>query len=271
MQVGIEQAGTVSVVETISPQVAEQYLTRNTNNRKVKRDRVSTLASDIATGRWEVNGETIKFDIDGNLIDGQHRLLAAIKAKRAIQTFVVRGLPRKAQDTVDAGAQRSAGDVLAIHGALHTNTLAATVRVVSAYDNQLLPALDKLTNAEVLDKATTQYPDLAASVAWAVSTPVKSTDLLTGTYFAAAHYLLSRVNREQAEQFLNQLVSGAGLVDGTPLHQLRRKLETARVGAQKYPNVTKLAWVLKTWNAVRQNGTFVRLTYKAREEFPVAV
>ncbi|KAF7277615.1 hypothetical protein GWI33_002970, partial [Rhynchophorus ferrugineus] len=79
-------------VETITPDLARQYLAFNTHNRNVRSYRVKGYAADMRDGRWTLNGEAIKFSADGTLLDGQHRLQAVIEADVAVQMLVVRGV-----------------------------------------------------------------------------------------------------------------------------------------------------------------------------------
>jgi len=80
-------------VETITPEKAEKYLERNISNyRKLETHRVDSYAKDMKHGRWELNGESIKFNLDGELTDGQHRLKAIIKANVPVQMLVIRGI-----------------------------------------------------------------------------------------------------------------------------------------------------------------------------------
>ena len=58
-------------VVRMTPDMARAILKNNPNNRNVKRDRVSLYASDMEKGRWQLNGESIVIDADGNLKDGQ--------------------------------------------------------------------------------------------------------------------------------------------------------------------------------------------------------
>ena len=70
-------------VEKITPELAREYLKKNTDNyRKLARGTVRNYAEDIKNGRWELNGETIVFAESGVLQDGQHRLAAIIQANK---------------------------------------------------------------------------------------------------------------------------------------------------------------------------------------------
>lgn len=71
-------------VMTVTPAMATEWITKNrSKNRKVSEATVLKYAEDMRSGRWVLNGETIIMDKAGNIIQGQHRLLACIEASDA--------------------------------------------------------------------------------------------------------------------------------------------------------------------------------------------
>ena len=69
--------GVVSTVETITPQLAKAYLEKNKDNRKTSRHRIGIYSRDMRSGKW-TPGSPISFFDNGDLADGQHRLLAVV-------------------------------------------------------------------------------------------------------------------------------------------------------------------------------------------------
>jgi hypothetical protein len=65
---------------------------------------------------YEDTGEPIKFDIEGNMIDGQHRGRAQVMEKKTVRYLVVRGLDIKAQKFMDRGNPRNLTDILVFEG-----------------------------------------------------------------------------------------------------------------------------------------------------------
>ena len=63
---------------TVTPEIAQEFLERNHNNRKIKPRKVDKFAYQLSQGQWITNGDTIRFDVKGTLIDGQHRLKAVV-------------------------------------------------------------------------------------------------------------------------------------------------------------------------------------------------
>lgn len=98
----------------ITPDIARQWLEKNIVNRRLDNFRVRQYAIDMKNGAWELNGESIKFDKDGKLVDGQHRLNGIIKANVPIVSLVVFDLSNVA--LLDRGRSRSEADSLVIGG-----------------------------------------------------------------------------------------------------------------------------------------------------------
>ena len=73
---------TVSMV-CITPEIAKYYLSYNTKNRKQSEKSIKFLVDQMEKGLFLENGESIVFDKNMKLTDGQHRLLAIIKSGKS--------------------------------------------------------------------------------------------------------------------------------------------------------------------------------------------
>lgn len=100
---------------TITPDMARGYLELNRVNRTLNKGRAKQYAEDIKAGKWELNGEAIKFYDDGSLADGQHRLAGIIIADTPIRTVVITELPKEIA-VQDRGRNRSVADVMQLKG-----------------------------------------------------------------------------------------------------------------------------------------------------------
>lgn len=122
--------GIETVVETITPAKAREYLKKNTNNyRTIKRSVIRSYAEDIKNGRWELNGEPIVFGKNGILKNGQHRLAAIVLANKPADILVVRGV----DDSIskyDLGKKRTDTDILNAEGFECDATLIAAANIV---------------------------------------------------------------------------------------------------------------------------------------------
>lgn len=131
-----ENSGPKASWVTVTPELAMKWLDEtNTKNRKVRQAHVDNMASDMLAGKWRgKNGEAIRFDTDGRLVDGQHRLYACIQAELPFDTLLVIGVDPEDYNSIGIGARKSFGDFLGpVHGEKNVALYAATVRLVFAW------------------------------------------------------------------------------------------------------------------------------------------
>src|SRR5258708_40251676 len=76
----------------ITPEMATQWLEKNTMNRRIRQSDVDNLTGIMKRGQWELNGETIIISDTGDVLDGQHRLSACFLGNTAFQSYVVIGM-----------------------------------------------------------------------------------------------------------------------------------------------------------------------------------
>lgn len=100
-----------TTLETITPAKAAKMLEHNTTNRRVRYQWRDQLAQAIEDGRWRLTHQGIAFNCDGTLIDGQHRLMAIVKAGKPVTMYVTRGMDRDALYAIDQGKGRTVVDV----------------------------------------------------------------------------------------------------------------------------------------------------------------
>ena len=146
-------------IETITPEIAEKYLQSNKVNRPIRQNHVGDIARDIKAGKFNTTHQGIAFDEQGNLIDGQHRLLACVKAGVPIQIQVTRGEPASNMANIDNGAKRNFRDFTELwqlqteHPAFRNAKTIGTIRSIvrhgynagiSLTNNEIAYILDKL-------------------------------------------------------------------------------------------------------------------------------
>lgn len=96
--------------ELITPETAERMLRRNYLNRRVNARAVDRYAARMKAGQWRESNDAICFDNRGNLINGQHRLMAVVKSGVSIRCDVKTGLDPECVYTIDTARTRSTGD-----------------------------------------------------------------------------------------------------------------------------------------------------------------
>lgn len=103
-------------VHVLSPERAQVLLLNNSGNRRVKSANLAKIMRDIASGRFQVNGESIIVCDDGSVNDGQHRCFGVVVTGIPIETVVAYGVSKASMKTVDIGDKRQAKDRLAVAG-----------------------------------------------------------------------------------------------------------------------------------------------------------
>lgn len=256
--------------ENIGPKQAAKYLQRNNDNRPHSSMWSDQLADAMSNGEYHVNGETIKFNCDGGLADGQHRLHAIVKSGTTQRMLVVRGVAREAFDTLDQGKKRSVGDVFARRGELHYVTLATAVRYVYCYENGWpiagsRTALRSIVAVELLER----HPLLRQSVAFVLQHDMRS--VLSTGYSAGMHYFCSKINARLADEFWAKLGTGESLTRGEQVYILRKRLLADRYASQGAARLTRdqlTVFCIKSWNAVRAGRVIKTLKWSEGEEYP---
>lgn len=80
----VQSNSTVTVL--VTPELALSLLGKNRKNqRPLAARRVREMARAMKTGGWISNGDVIRIDKNGSLIDGQHRLSAVVLANIPVE------------------------------------------------------------------------------------------------------------------------------------------------------------------------------------------
>ena len=103
-------------LETVTPDMARDYLETVMHQRKVDARVVANYAAAMKAGAWVVNGQPLIFDTEGHLIDGVQRLHACIQADLAFTTLVARNVHADTLHTIDQHRARSYVAVLESRG-----------------------------------------------------------------------------------------------------------------------------------------------------------
>ncbi len=245
---------------TVAPGKAKAWLKLNAeNNRNVKAAKVVQYARDMASGQWNSDsGETIKFDVNGTLIDGQNRLLAVIEAGIPIDFDVARGLPISAMLVLDSGASRGGADALKIAGATDRARTSGIVRWSILWDAGVYTGKGGKLNPTNTDIIIRYQSDPGRYNAAATrATDCQNHGVATGRPAGMAFYLFSQIDHEAAHQFFDQFISGANLVrDSGPL-LLRNRM--ARVKADRITPSEQLALFIRAWNMFRKEQLATQL------------
>jgi hypothetical protein len=242
-------------VYKITPSVAQMLLSRNPGNRTRSSRVVEHYAAAMERGEWTV-GPPIALDQDGDLLDGQHRLLAVVKAKIPVEFAVISGYDRELTfKHFDRGKSRSFADVLHILDVHDSRKVAPVVNILWSMKEQtstvggntyFSPTMDELT--AFLDRLG---PDRIAYSIKAI-TP-KASRLCRAAMLSALHYYMARTDRLLADSFMDGLGTGVDLETDSPLHHLRELLikEKMKPSSKRMNTKGKAQYISKAWTLER--------------------
>lgn len=135
-------------LEKITPKIAGEYLFQNKSNyRPLKRSVVNRYAEDMKAGRWETNGETIAFDENGVLKNGQHRLAAIVKSGVTVEMVVVRGIDKNVT-AYDLNSVRTATQISNAKGLDTSKSILSAVNLLFALNGNAHTKMEVVEYAE---------------------------------------------------------------------------------------------------------------------------
>ena len=231
----------------VTPEMAKAWLDQNTRNRKVTKGHVDKIARDMAAGHYSFTGDAIRFDSDRVLIDGQHRLLACVKAETPFETMVIYGLPPETQDKIDAGKARNASDIMSMLGHHNTVILSGACRLILEEKNEESMNKTKYTTSEILE-VISRHRELPSAVIHCSSKRYPrglSIPQLSTIYYVGKHILnVPRIS----DEFLAVIQTGIPMYEGDAAHAYREKIVKDTGGATAIKRHEKWRLFKHAWN-----------------------
>lgn len=266
-------ASVTSKVIMVTPELAEKWLSKNTKNRPLRDEKIDFWLSTMKKGQWTIATDSIGFDINGNLCNGQHRLHALIKYGKALPFNIMRGLPLESFNAIDTGTMRTAGDVLGGQGILASRSKAAII-VFLIYSKDGIktggggPSAKRITHQDALDF----YKKNKARVEEAHEASImytKKFKAINAKYIGALYYIFSKIDRDCAIRFFELYNSGLDLKIGSPVLTLREKLILDLNSSKKYHTSAKIAWIVLCWNSYHAGRTMKTIRHSEITEMPI--
>ncbi len=260
----------VEVDDTIALDVIEHC---NVRNRKVRQRKVGEFAEYIKEGRWQLVG-TMVFSDSGELIDGQHRMLAIAQAGVTV-SCIVTVVPQKNASTVDrfvdGGTVRNIADFLNSRGVEDSYRVAP----ILVYERNARITGNPLQGVKgTKDDYLALYRDmLPAQFKKVFDVMPRALHKTLGVNRAfldwfALHASFS--DTSAAELFFGLLKEPAGLSDTDPCWVLRELLIDMQRKGVKTELVKQAHMVAKAWKlfALNQKATNSKVKHRIHEEWP---
>lgn len=209
----------------VTPELAQRWLKNNFRNRPVSDDVVDCYARDAVNGQWVTTHQGVAFNDRDELIDGQHRLMAIVKAGASCVLMVSFGWPSQiagkemtTMDAVDRGRPRSVADQLKIqhgfaNGAITAAICASLSSICCGIRTRRLSVGQTLEVFRVFESSVLFVIEHRSK-----AHGLKAVGVLAGFAFAHA------VQPEVIGAMFKRLVQGGELPEGTAMRRLREFL-----------------------------------------------
>lgn len=277
----IDRDNVVSSVELITPEIAKVYLSSQRNNRTPTPSRIADYADRMQRGEWRIS-QPLQFSSEGDLFDGQHRLMAVIASGIACEFLVIRGLPPETRLFVDIGQTRRTAQIAEMMemGVTSLNSKLATCKAMFI-GKSLKPKNQK---------AQSEAQKIRASMSWSFSPHelinlyqkysdgIDFADQLKTPATAAVRAVVARAwyheNHARLQQFINVFNTGYAITqwDESAI-ALRNNLIVEKSGKHYGGSVARLITYKRTMSGLsnflsNKNIRFVR--EKEIELYPLA-
>jgi len=160
--------------QIISPKFASEIMERHHKRmasgeftqRPITESIVQKYANEMRIGNWKLSPEPLIFDVNGDLLDGQHRLEAVCRANKDVPFTVSTGWPveendfhgTRLMDVINTGKTRNIAQMMQVRGMKNAREYAATARHIARLccAASQSPALTVSTTMFILDKLDMQ-------------------------------------------------------------------------------------------------------------------
>lgn len=251
----------------VTPEIAEEWFGTMGVNRRLSDSNLSAIATAMEEGNWHNDGTPIRFNEQGQMIDGQHRCMAIVMTGKTQKLLVIRNVPNEAMTTLDTGKSRSRADVLQIHdpelqdvmaiaGAAtvvlrwHKGARGNTLRNMYISNDEFVRFFDE--NRDAIIEANRAGRRVS-----------RHTRGVTAQAMSLCAFLFHLIDPEDAQFFWNRVIDGEGLEKGSPILALRRFFDReSRSNRENVRTDIAAAITIKAWNAYREGRSVDLLTFK---------
>lgn len=252
-----------SEVQKITPEKANELLSRNDSNRTINWGRVNLYADILRGGGWKVNGESIKISANNRLLDGQHRLKAIVQSGIPMTTLVIKGVSEDVFDTIDTGKIRSGGDTLKVAGVENSTNISSGIILYKSLthprgighkiDNQSI-LTEYLSNPSLYQGLQTRGAKFYKKVHRTFS---------PADYIAFFRYFQTKHSVSTIEHFFESVEEQTGIGG-----MLQGRLLDNLVSKKKMQRRERHAIIIKAFNFFLSGKTVKILKFSIEEKFP---
>lgn len=279
-RVGPLWVGVVRITQNSAQYVIHHHT--NKPNRNLVPSNMHRLRSAMMSGQFRLTGETIIFDLDGDLIDGQHRVRCCAATGVTIDVLAVYGASPGTFDVLGQGAKRTLQNVLASRGEKDASGLGAAISYLHLYmqtgmlyrsDSEIVARLTIEDNLQILD----DNPGLRDSASFIHNRSMVTKYAGGAGLSAAMHYICGLHSNRLANAFFDTLQAVAKAKVGehslTPrwavMCQLFRILNTNYNASRKFDMKGMSCLLIRAWNAMLEGRQIKNLMYRVGDKYPL--
>ena len=248
-----------SGVIELTPKLAKYFLSNNASfQRKINKRKVDHYKREIQNNNWQLNGDNISFDKDGNMINGQHRCEAVVSADKSIYTVVILGLDSESFKTMDQGFNRSNGSLFNMQGVKYANNLSTMLKII--YDNKKTGMINSkaskpsFSEIEKLYNTDRENFDKACSLSSIINRSYKNTGFTATTFLPFAYKAILK-DEEGLIKFYNAITNQNWTsLDGCPIKACYQRMDRYIKKGVEVNSTTKYNILATAWNHYRKGA-----------------
>lgn len=257
--------------EFVTPEQAAKYLANSVPNRSVPQSKIRDYADTMLRGYWDVNGENIKFDEFGRLMDGQTRLKAIILAGIPVELIIARDVPIKVFPSIDGGQSRKASHFLDFLECQNSTKISGALRILMAYQRG---QINTQVRHQVIKRELGEFYAEHSRISEFVNVADRAGRMFRGSGFTPSaalffFYAIDCTNPTMAQKFTEKLLSGSDLSPGSPILALRYLLQKKQDVNSRMNVATSLAMAIKAWDFFTKGKSSQILRFTSKESFPL--
>jgi len=269
----------------VTPGIARFWLGFNGSNVEPSYERIETYSQEMEAGRWVDSRSPICFRENGDLCNGQHRLLMHHYTDTGFEYQVELDVTEEEEAAMDIGRKRNIANFLSRGGKIENHRqVAVAATILWGHDDFAIPFNGARTFRSrpmavqgVILPFVQQHPEIAEAVYMVHNKHKPAARLLKGEGAAAALYVLmsrskyirARGDNSKLIQFWSLLSSGQMLQEGSPIYALREQLINATSNPKLKLDVLEvMAKTIKAFNDFVMNRQRKTVVWRKDEDFP---
>lgn len=251
--------------ELISPGKAAEFLACASKQRRIIPSVVEHYARQMREGLWEKNPELVILNKTGEMLEGQHRCQAIIKADRSVWMFVFRGADDKIFPFLNTGRIRTGRDIVSVrYKDAHSTSTAAAATLLWKYERSKFKTVAVSWKPSPNEVSETVDAHKALAIL-STNGPKEVSRLLGPGPSIFCRFILAQKDALASELFFDAVANGT-TERGTGPRELRERM--MQLGRNKPGPIERIALTFKAWNIDRSGRRVKILSWRKSEVFP---